>query len=264
MRALAAAETLAVWEQAHTAPPELRPAALLAAAYAAGAFGLLAVDTPEAAVDAEAAMDAPETLPVGRRDALLLRLYAAMFADRLDGLSRCPQCATTVELAASCAVLLAAAPPDPGARVEPVVHAGHTVRWRLPDTRDLVAIGGCADPADGADLLLDRCVVEAGTAHGPVVPADLPAGVRAAVAQAMAAADPLAEVTFALDCPQCSARWESPLDVGEFVWARLRARADQLMREVDALARAYGWPEAEILGLSADRRAAYLRLVADG
>ncbi|HET8660275.1 MAG TPA: hypothetical protein VFM55_14915 [Micromonosporaceae bacterium] len=248
MRALAAAETLAVWERAHAAPPVLRPATLLAAA---GAFVPLAVD-------------APETLPVGQRDALLLRLYAAMFSDRLDGLSRCPQCATAVELTASCAALLAAAPPGPGSWIEPVRHAGHTVRWRLPDTRDLVAAGGCTDPAEGADVLLDRCVVEAGTEHGPVAAGDLPPGVRAAVAQAMAAADPLAEVTFALDCPQCSAQWESPLDVGEFVWARLRARADQLVREVDALARAYGWPEAEILALSADRRAAYLRLVADG
>ncbi|HET8683133.1 MAG TPA: hypothetical protein VFM54_14870 [Micromonosporaceae bacterium] len=251
MRALEAAETLAVWERAHAAPPVLRPVALLAAAGALGAFTPLPTEVPE-------------TLPVGQRDALLLRLHAATFSDRLDGLSRCPQCATAVELTTSCAALLAAAPPDRDPPTEPVVHAGHTVRWRLPDTRDLAALGGCADPAEGADVLLDRCVVEARNGHGPVAAADLPAGVRAAVAQAMAAADPLAEVTFALDCPQCSTHWESPLDVGEFVWARLRARADQLMREVDALARAYGWPEAEILGLSAGRRAAYLRLVADG
>ncbi len=37
--------------------------------------------------------------------------------------------------------------------------------------------------------------------------------------------------------------------------------AEQSLVEVDALARAYGWTEAEIMQLSPTRRAAYLQLV---
>jgi hypothetical protein len=249
MRALEAAETLAVWERAGTAPPVRRPTALLAAARAAGALAGVSDDELDA-------------LPIGQRDALLLRLYAATFSDRLEGLTHCPECGTAVELTASCATLLAeqarAEPPAP------VTAQGYTVRWRLPHSGDLAAIAGAADADDGAGLLLTRCVLEARNGVGPVTAADLPAPVRVKVASAMASADPLAEVLFTLDCPQCTAKWESQLEVGVFVWARLRDRADRLLREVDALARAYGWSETEILTLSTQRRAAYLRLVADG
>jgi len=46
-----------------------------------------------------------------------------------------------------------------------------------------------------------------------------------------------------------------------FFWAELAAEAKRLLREVDALARAYGWREADILALSSQRRHAYLELV---
>lgn len=249
MRALEAAETLTVWERAGAAPPAQRPTALLAAARAVGVF--LGVPVGDVAA-----------LPIGQRDALLLRLYAATFADRLDGLTHCPACGTAVELTTSCETLLAEQ-----ARAEspaPVSADGYTVHWRPPAGEDLIAVAGAADATAGAALLLARCVLEARNGTGPVRAADLPAPVRERVAEAMAAADPLAEVVFTLDCPQCSERWESQLDVGAFVWTRLRGHADRLLREVDLLARAYGWPEAEILELSAPRRAAYLRLVTDG
>jgi hypothetical protein len=242
MRALEAAETLAVWERAGAAPPPFRPTVLLSAYSSA---------------------DDVAALPIGQRDAMLLRLYAATFSDRLDGLAECPECGTAVELSASCATLLAeqarAVPPAP------IEAHGYTVTWRLPDSADLAAVvASTMDSEDGAGVLLSRCVLEARNGTGPVPAADLPGPVRDAVAGAMAAADPLAEVVFTLDCPECTARWETQLEVDAFVWAKLRGHADRLLREVDALARAYGWSEAEILDLSPERRAAYLRLVADG
>jgi hypothetical protein len=241
MRALEAAEALAVWERVGATPTVDRPVALLAAVGAS--------DSP----------DELAALPIGQRDARLLRLYAAMFTDRLDGLAYCPECGTAVELTASCATLLAeqarAVPPAP------VRTDGYTVTWRLPNTADLATV---TSTVDGAAVLLSRCVLEARNGTGPVDAADLPTPVREAVAAAMTAADPLAEIVFTMDCPQCSARWDTQLEVDSFVWARLSGHADRLLREVDALARAYGWSEAEVFGLSAQRRAAYLRLVADG
>ena len=54
------------------------------------------------------------------------------------------------------------------------------------------------------------------------------------------------------------------MDVGSFVWAELHAHGRRVLREVDVLARAYGWTEAEVLALGERRRAAYLALAEDG
>jgi hypothetical protein len=83
MRGLAAVEVLAVWERAGTCPAARRPAELLAAVIPDGAWDL----------------------PLGARDAALLRLFAATFGDRLDALSTCPSCGTVVDLTLSCAEL---------------------------------------------------------------------------------------------------------------------------------------------------------------
>ena len=77
----------------------------------------------------------------------------------------------------------------------------------------------------------------------------------------MAQADPLAEVLVALQCPECGAAFDADLDPSGFVWEVLEARAAQTLREVDELARAYGWTEDVILGLAPARRTAYLEIV---
>jgi hypothetical protein len=51
------------------------------------------------------------------------------------------------------------------------------------------------------------------------------------------------------------------LDPAEFLWAAAEAQARRLLLEVDALARAYGWREPDVLALPPARRRAYLELV---
>jgi hypothetical protein len=234
-----AADALAAWERAGRVPPARRGAELLSAA--------------GDGVD-------PDAIPVGRRDALLLDLYRTAFGDRLDALSACPSCGVVVEVVASCAGLLSGAAPEP---VTPVDTDGYHVEWRPVTGADLSSIVDEDDPADAAALLLDRCVTGARGPAGPVPAGELPAPVRAAVVGAMARADPYAEIAFAVRCPDCGTGWESQLDVGEFLWARVQARAHQVLHEVHRLAVAYGWTEPTVLALSEARRAAYLRLVGD-
>jgi hypothetical protein len=158
-----------------------------------------------------------------------------------------------VELSVPIAELTASVP---AARaVEPLVVGDHTVTWRLPDDADLAAAGSL-DPDQGALLLLSRCVIGALD--------EVPDDVRELLAERIAAADPYADLSLDLVCPECDTQWESALDIGEFVWAETRSRAHRLLREVDELARAYGWPEDRILALSQQRRDAYLELVRDG
>jgi hypothetical protein len=70
-------------------------------------------------------------------------------------------------------------------------------------------------------------------------------------------------VLVSLDCPECGAGFDADLDPAAFVWAEVEARARRVLIEVDALARAYGWTEADVLALSESRRAAYLAIVWD-
>jgi hypothetical protein len=50
-------------------------------------------------------------------------------------------------------------------------------------------------------------------------------------------------------------------DAGEFLWREVAARARRLVYEVHALARYYGWREADILSMTGRRREAYLEMV---
>lgn len=223
MRAPAAGELIELWERALPAPPPLRAAMLLAST-------------------SDTTVDQALRLPLGRRDALLLRLRAVLFGDELTAIAPCPACGGTTEFAVSCHALAEATTPS---EVD-------GTSWRLPDSLDLLAISACGSAAEAEALLVERC------AGGPV-----PAQTRAKLAEWIAVADPLAECLFELHCPECGGDWHAPLDIAEFTWAEICVSAQRLLRDVDTLARAYGWGEAEVLALSAARRAAYLRMVRD-
>lgn len=190
-------------------------------------------------------------LPLGRRDALLLELRAALAAPALEATAPCPTCGEQAEFAIDTDELLARG--EAAAAPAPVEAAGRVVVWRSPDSRDVAAAAAAGDAASAERVLLERCVT---SAAGPELPAD----VREAVVRAMAEADPLAEVLVEVSCPACGAGFVADVDIADFVWAELRARARQLLWEVDVLARAYGWSEAEVLALGDRRRAAYLEL----
>ena len=216
--------------------------------------------TLAAAVAPVASPDEIAQLPLGRRDARLLALRRELTAERLEATAACPACREYMEFTADAEAL-----PTRGAgpaAAAPVEVDSFAVHWRSPDSRDLAA--AAREDAAGAErVLLRRCVTSATGPQGEVTGDALPAAVRGAVAEAMGAADPLAEVLVQLSCPTCGTGFVADLDLPGFVWAELRARAQRLLREVDALARAYGWSEGAVLALSEDRREAYLQLAAE-
>lgn len=239
MAGLQATRALDLWERAQQLAPVERAVELAAAA------------EPRAPHDDVAA------LPLGRRDARLLALRDATSSPLLDAVARCPACGERVEFALPAAQLLEAQPAVPMA----LERDGYVVRWRPPDSRDAAAAAAASDAAAAHALLLERCVLAAGGRDGEVAACELPAAIRAALEESIAAADPLAEVLVDLTCPACGGAFVANLDIAGFVWAELDRGARELLGEVDALARAYGWTEPEVLALSDRRRAAYLRLV---
>lgn len=198
---------------------------------------------------------------VGHVHARVLELRAALLGDVLTAHAACPACGEPVEVEVSVADLL---PLEGKIFDDPaqVVHGGWTVRWHPPTVADLAAV---AQVADATAALLRRCVEDARDALGAGHPGDrLPADVRVALAEALDDADPLAEVVLAPSCPSCATSFLVDLDVVDFVFTEVDRLARATLLDVDVLARAYGWTEADVLALSPARRTAYLAIVSDG
>jgi len=241
MRPLSAAELLDVWEQGQALPPAQRALALLAPA------------CPETGPEVLAG------LSVGRRDALLMTLREWTFGPQLELQAACPGCAARQEAGIRLEELRLAEVECP--ETLSLAEGEYRVRFRLPDSLDLVAIAGCGSAEAGRELLLERCVLSAERNGEPVAVGGLPADVCAAVSRAMADADPQADMRLALSCPSCGHPWEAIFDIAGFFWSELQAWAWRTLRQVHTLASAYGWSEAEILALSPWRRQCYLDMV---
>jgi hypothetical protein len=211
--------------------------------------------------DDEAAVEALAALPLGRRDARLLELRERLFGNAIDAVASCPQCATTVEATFGCDDLRMPEAGDIAATLEHAAHGMH-VQFRLPDSRDLLALESCGDAEAARGLLLERCVLAAQCGEQSCDARSLPQELQAQIAQAMAQADPQADLQLALRCPECGHEWQPLFDVARFLWQELHAWALHMLREVDTLAASYHWAEADILALSPRRRQAYLELCA--
>jgi hypothetical protein len=202
----------------------------------------------------------PEELaaaPIGRRDASLLRLRMATFGQLAECFMSCPACDEPLEFPLDLGALLVEAP-DHGPGPWAVRTEGFTVRFRLPDSRDLRAV---RDEPDPELVLLRRCVVSASRESGPVATDRLPEAVTGAVEAEMGRLDPQADLALDLGCGACDHRWQATFDIAAFLWREIEVAAGQLLWEVDALARVYGWSEREILRLGPGRRRRYLELV---
>jgi hypothetical protein len=206
-------------------------------------------------------------LPLGFRDALLLELHAATFGPQLNSIAVCPHCGERVEFSVSLADL----PPGPGVddlRNLPVSRTleaqGMSVEYRLPDSVDLDIIATVPDPSAAAAMLAQRCVLSVRQAGGAEAVAegnrDLPGALADELEAEMARQQPWADIQLELSCPSCGTAWQPGIDVGAFIWAEIESEGRRLLQEVDALARAYGWSERDILDMASVRRYRYLEM----
>jgi hypothetical protein len=207
--------------------------------------------------------EALAALPLGRRDALLLQLRARLFGSEICTVVNCPQCAVPVEATFRCDDLLLTSPDNEAATLEHVspTHGVH-LQFRLPSSNDLLLLEHCDDADEARQLLLDRCVLSASQAGASCDVRSLPPQLQTEIAQAMAQADPQADLQLAFRCPDCGHDWQPVFDIARFLWQELHAWALHMLRDVDTLARTYHWAEHDILSLGPRRRQAYLELSA--
>ena len=235
---LSAENVLDLWERGEACPPVARGLAILASAS----------EDP-----------APQQFSIGECEDRLLALHEATFGRRLNGYAQCPSCGERLELALDIPGLRAAVPePAPS---EALRYQGYEVRFRALTGADLMAAAHCASVSLARSALLERAIVAAVRRGRAVRSSQLPRAVVERLAHRLAECDPWAESVLNLSCPDCLHEWSVVLDVSIFVWTAIRARAQRLLHDVHALARAYGWRESDILAMSNRRREAYLELV---
>lgn len=247
LHSLSAQEMLVIWERGlHQHPVER-------------ALTMLSVALPEFPPDALLA------LTIGRRDAYLLTLHEITFGTRLESVVACPACQERLEFTLNVADIRATPereagePSDRGEQQATI--DGYEVRFRLPNSRDLITIARLLDGGQARSTLVQRCIIEAKRDGETVVVTELPEPVIVSLAEQMVRLDPQAEVQLNLSCPACEHRWSLLFDIVSFLWTEFGGQARRLLRDVHTLARAYGWREADILSMSAVRRQYYLEMV---
>ena len=246
---------------AATAAPTVRAQTILDLADAAqGEPPIARALRVAAAAGADAAL--LRDAPLGRLHAATLDFHAALVGRQLEAVATCPACASLIEFALDGDALreLDLNRQAAAGELALMTDAGEwRVRWRAPTAGDVAVVAGRPDAASA--LLALCCDVTGPHAEGA---GDAPAELRERIETELADADPLAELTVGLACPECGAVFDADVDPIAFVWREVEVRAGRLLREVDVLARAYGWTEAEVLALSDQRRTAYLEIVREG
>jgi hypothetical protein len=242
MRPLSAAGVLRAWERGQAGPPLDR------------ALAILAVANPEDSWDGLA------RLPIGQRDARLLASREQSLGGALRAYVECPACKAALTFEMNVPDLRSDSHLAEQGGTYDIAMDTTSIRFRLPTTLDLADLPLAAGVAVVRRQLAEHCVLQA-ERDGRLVDIDaLPDELIDLVSEEMSRRDPQAETEVNLSCPECDHQWSAIFDIAAFFWAEIAALASRLLREVDVLARAYGWREADILELSASRRDAYLQL----
>ena len=240
MRPLSANDIVQVWEWGQDKHPVDR------------ALALLALACPE---------QIPErlqNLTIGQRNSRLLSLREKTLGPTLKGFAECAQCGIPLEFSVQVADILH---PEPTEQEYNLQVDDLTLRFRLLTSLDLAAIVGLSDVSEARLRLIERCLLHSAQEGHTLTATELPESALAALVDAITKFDPQVEMRFQLTCAACGHRWTVLFDILSFFWTELASRAGQLLVEVHALARTYGWSEVDILAMSETRRQRYLELV---
>lgn len=195
----------------------------------------------------------PADLPLAARDRRLLEVRRATFGDAMTCLAECRQCGALLEFELSASALLDALGTVPPPEI--LVASGCEIQLRPLDSRDLAAAALTSNREHAAALLVRRAmrIVRPEASHHAV-----PGTVMQLAEARIAERETVADVALDLRCAACGAAWIDGFDIGTYLWAEIDASAQRTVDEVTALARCFGWSEAEILAMSATRRRTYL------
>ena len=166
-------------------------------------------------------------------------LVIAAARGRPEVVTDCPACATHVEATVPVDHLVRAhddRPPGDRATNEPT---------RPPAVADMVAVAALA-PDEAADEIARRCGLDV-----------LDDDALAATLSRWDDEHVLLAPSLATTCPACGTEVELAIDAVALAWATIGDLATGVLDDVAALARGFGWTEAEVLAVPPARRRMY-------
>lgn len=248
MRTPSVADVVRVWELGRDVPVWHRGLLLLAPAFPQRTFRELAA------------------LTLGQRNVCLFALRERLFGPRIAARVRCPRCGEHSEFEAAVRELCPQRPAAEIATVEPprfrLEIDGIVLACTCLTSLDLAALARDAGAIGADPTLVRRSILTAHAGEGEVATDALPERALAAIADAVLTHDPQAELLIGNECPDCGCAWNAPFDIAGFVWSETASLVRRLLNDIHVLADAYGWSEASILAMSAQRRQFYLERVA--
>lgn len=200
-------------------------------------------------------------VPVGQRDALIFRLREKSFGPKIVGISTCPACQEKIELTINVADILEQQPCNDRPETMMLYHKGYEVKFRLPNSRDLLFATATGNVKSAYHCLVERCVLDSSREKESISALELPSEIIDMMAERMGQSDPIADVQMKIKCSSCGHQWLQTFDIIWFFGKEIDSWAHRIIREIDGLASAYGWSEAEILSLSSWRRQHYLEII---
>jgi hypothetical protein len=190
-------------------------------------------------------------MPIGERDRRLLALRARLFGPVLHVYTTCPQCGQELEYCFNSETLAGSTTEDHCPECETATFELDGAQIRMLNTADQMELSRLSEEQAG-QFILEHCVAVQDNLEKPALER---------VLEAMLKHDPLTEIMLRLQCEPCGYVWSQLLDIIRFFQIEVDDFAQTLLQQVHILARAYGWSEQQILGLSAQRRSAYLGMV---
>jgi len=201
------------------------------------------------------------SLPVGKRDALLLDIRSKIFGDRMNCFATCPECGDKIQFTLSARSLIVKSPDEPYDIPHELSSDGLSLIFRLPDSTDQLAVLSSDNIETARLLIIKRCLLKVINDGTPIVTEDVQENAINLLCSGILELDPGSELLLDVTCASCGNNWQALFDIVTFFWSEISAEARRLLLEVHNLASAYGWSEAEILSMSALRRHYYLEMI---
>ncbi|MGL4611897.1 MAG: phage baseplate protein [Trueperaceae bacterium] len=233
---------LAVWERGLRSSPVQRALLLLSAAHSNSLEHLA-------------------QLPIGERNKQLVKLRQHLFGSNAEAVVDCPRCQERLEFSLPLPNLISETLVSETTCEEnfSLRSGAYKMQFRLLNSLDLLDLPN--EVMVAREVLLGRCLLGVQHKGKPVAAKDIPEPILAKLSEQMAKVDPNAVMELRLECPACKHSWIALFDIARFLWSELDHWAKHMLLAIHCLASAYGWSEADILGLSAWRRQAYLEML---
>ncbi len=196
--------------------------------------------------DAEGDAIEAAALTAGERDRLLGALWQKLFGDRIYSTVQCRECDEKFDVDFLLSDLLGAVFGD-GESTQPGPYHRLGCSFRLPVGHDEMAVAGL-DPGEALDELVDRCVIDGECDDAQQL------------VESFEQLSPVVDTQLSASCAECGHDQQIGFDLQDYVLTAIANERSQLLFEVHALARSYGWNLEEILELPRTDRKSLVRL----